>query len=650
MSSIIKIAKAVAVSFLLMGQGMARADEAGALAVALKAAETKDWTEALTAAQGAGAVGGDIILWQWLRDSQGKLGDYESFLARRPDWPGLPLLKEKGEVAVARSTDPARVVAYFGSDVPKTGLGSVALVRALLALGRQSDAEAEAFRGWTELKFEAADEDAMLAMMGDVLSVAHEVRLDRILWEGGRRAEAERMLPRVSPTWKALALARMALQADSSKAVALVDAVPQVALADAGLAYDRFNYRMRADRYDDAAALILERSKSAASLGDPAAWSKRRADLARILLRQGQPKLAFRVAASHQMTEGDSYVDLEFLAGFIALRKLDDPDTALKHFKHLKEAVATPISVARAEYWMGRALEAKGDSAGANAAYARAARNQTAFYGMLASEKIGLPLDPALVNVGEPGPGWKSSGFAQSSVLAAGRLLAQAGDRTLAKRFFLHLAESLNGAELEQLADLALRMEEPHIAVLVAKAAAERGLILPRAYYPVPDFVPDNLPVSRALALSISRRESEFDPAAQSKAGARGLMQVMPDTAQHVALKLGEKSSASRLISDPAFNVRMGSAYLGHMAEEFGPAVALIAAGYNAGPGRPRKWIKQFGDPRSASVDVVDWVEMIPFTETRTYVMRVAEGVVIYRAKLKGKAGPVRITAELTGR
>jgi len=650
MSSIIKIAKAVAVSFLLMGQGMARADEAGALAIALKAAETKDWTEALTAAQGAGAVGGDIILWQWLRDSQGKLGDYESFLARRPDWPGLPLLKEKGEVAVARSTDPARVVAYFGSDAPKTGLGSVALVRALLALGRQSDAEAEAFRGWTELKFDAADEDAMLAMMGDVLSVAHEVRLDRILWEGGRRAEAERMLPRVSPAWKALALARMALQADSSKAVALVDAVPKAAVADAGLAFDRFNYRMRADRYDDAAALILERSKSAASLGDPAAWSKRRADLARILLRLGQPKLAFHVAASHQMTEGDSYVDLEFLAGFIALRKLDDPDTALKHFKHLKEAVATPISVARAEYWMGRALEAKGDGAAANAAYARAARNQTAFYGMLASEKIGLPLDPALVNVGEPGPGWKTSGFAQSSVLAAGRLLAQAGDRTLAKRFFLHLAESLNGAELEQLADLALRMEEPHIAVLVAKAAAERGLILPRAYYPVPDFVPDNLPVSRALALSISRRESEFDPAAQSKAGARGLMQVMPDTAQHVALKLGEKSSASRLISDPAFNVRMGSAYLGHMAEEFGPAVALIAAGYNAGPGRPRKWIKQFGDPRSASVDVVDWVEMIPFTETRTYVMRVAEGVVIYRAKLKGKAGPVRITAELTGR
>ena len=645
-----KIAKAVTLGVSILISGIARADEATALRDALRAAGAGDWPAALTAAQGAGAVGGEVILWQWLRDGQGKLGDYEGFLARRPDWPGLALLKEKGEVAVARSTDPARVLAYFGADKPKTGKGAVALVSALLALGKQADAEAEAFRAWTTLKFEAEDEDAMLAVMGDALKVAHEVRLDRILWDSGRKPEAQRMLPRVSQDWQALAVARMALRADSTKAVALVEAVPQALADDPGLAFERFGFRMRADRYDDAASLILDRSKTAAGLGDPQAWAKRRADLARILMRQGDAKTAFKVAANHQLSAGDTYVDLEFLAGFIALRKLGDPDSAAKHFAHLKETVATPISVARAEYWMGRALEAKGDKAGADAAYARAARNQTAYYGMLASEKIGLPLDPALVNVGEPGPGWRSSGFAGSSVLAAGMALAEAGDRTLAKRFFLHLAESLDGTELEQLADLALRMNEPHIAVLIGKAAAERGLILPRAYYPVPDFVPDNLPISRALALSISRRESEFDPGAQSKAGARGLMQVLPATAEQVAKKLGEQSSAGRLISDPAFNVRMGSAYLSHMAEEFGPAVALIASGYNAGPGRPRKWIAQFGDPRSAAVDVVDWVEMIPFTETRTYVMRVSEGVVIYRARLKGQAGPVRLTAELTGR
>jgi soluble lytic murein transglycosylase len=650
MSSIIKIAKAVTFGVIFLCSGMARADEVSQLAAALRAAEARDWPTALTAAQGAGAVGGDVILWQWLRDSQGKLGDYESFLARRPDWPGLALLREKGEVAVARSTDPERVVAYFAAAKPKTGAGAVALVQALHALGRQAEAEAEAFRSWQMLKFEAADETAMLLLMGDALSVAHEVRLDRILWDGGRKGEAERMLPRVSKDWQALALARMALRADSSKAVALVEAVPKSVAGDPGLAFERFTYRMRADRYGDAATLILDRSKSVAGLGDPKAWAKRRADLARILLRQGEPKTAFRVAASHQLSSGDEYVDLEFLAGFIALRKLGDPDAAIKHFSNLKEAVATPISVARAEYWMGRALEAKGDSAGANAAYARAARNQTAYYGMLASERIGLPLDPALVNVGEPTPGWRNSGFASSSALAAGMALAEAGDRTLAKRFFLQVAEGLNAGELEQLSDLALRMGEPHIALLVAKAAAERGVILPRGYYPVPEFVPDGLAVSRALALSISRRESEFDPRAQSKAGARGLMQVMPATAEQLAGSIGETASAGRLTSDPVYNVRMGSAYLARMIENFGPAVTLIASGYNAGPGRPKKWIEQFGDPRRDSVDVVDWVEMIPFTETRTYVMRVAEGLVIYRARLKGEAGPVRITAELTGR
>ncbi|MDP3244120.1 MAG: lytic transglycosylase domain-containing protein, partial [bacterium] len=244
---------------------------------------------------------------------------------------------------------------------------------------------------------------------------------------------------------------------------------------------------------------------------------------------------------------------------------------------------------------------------------------------------------------------WTTSGFASSSVLEAGRLLVKAGDRTLAKRFFLHLAESLDADELDQLADMALQMDEPHIALLIAKAAAERGLILPRAYYPVTDMVPGTLPVSRALALAISRRESEFDPAALSPAGARGLMQVMPATAEKVSKALGLPYRIAKLTGDPAYNVTLGSAYLRQMADEFGPAVALIAAGYNAGPGRPRRWITEFGDPRQSDVDVVDWVETIPFTETRTYVMRVGEGVVIYRAKLKGAAGPVRISAELKG-
>jgi soluble lytic murein transglycosylase len=234
-------------------------------------------------------------------------------------------------------------------------------------------------------------------------------------------------------------------------------------------------------------------------------------------------------------------------------------------------------------------------------------------------------------------------------VLQAAILLQQAGDRALAKRFLLHLAEGLNAQELGQLGEMALSFDEPHLAVLIGKQAAERGIILPRVYYPVTDLVPDGLAVSRALALSIARRESEFDPGVISPAGARGLMQVMPETARMMATRLGKSFDRARLTSDPAYNAALGSEYLKQLLEEFGPSIALIASGYNAGPGRPRAWVEQFGDPRRADVDVVDWVEMIPFSETRTYVMRVAESVVIYRAKLKGEAGPVDITGELKG-
>ena len=235
-------------------------------------------------------------------------------------------------------------------------------------------------------------------------------------------------------------------------------------------------------------------------------------------------------------------------------------------------------------------------------------------------------------------------------MLKTAQILLDAGETGLAKRFILHLAESQSDADLAAMADMALQKGQPHIAVLLAKQAAERGVILPDAYFPIPDLIPaEGLAVSRAFALAIARRESEFDIAAQSHAGALGLMQLLPETAERMAKAQGVSFDAARLTTDPAFNARLGSAYLGRMVEEFGPSVALVASGYNAGPGRPRRWIAEFGDPRDPQVDVVDWVETIPFTETRSYVMRVAESLVIYRARLKGAAGPVRLTSELRG-
>ncbi|MBI1170344.1 transglycosylase SLT domain-containing protein [bacterium] len=625
------------------------AKEISALQAAQRLADQQDWEGAGAAAMAAGPVGADVIEWERLRAGQGLLGDYETFLARRPDWPGLSYLKAQGEVAVARSQDPDRVLAYFGSDKPQSASGALALIAALEAKGRHADAVAEATRAWTELPFSAEEQTRILAGYARDLKVADEVRLDRILWQGGRADEAQRMLPLVSKGWATLATARLALRANKPGVTALIAAVPASLRDDPGLAFERFLFRMRQNNYADAATLIIERSSSAKKLGDPAEWADKRASLARYIMRTGDPRIAYKVASTHQLRDPKDYADLEFLSGFIALRKLNDPARAMQHFSRLMGAT-TPISQARALYWMGRAQEAAGDKAKAQTSYAQAAQLHTTYYGLLAAEKLGQSFDATLVSNAPPAGDWKTARFARSSVLEAALRLADAGNEQLSARFLLHLGESLSDQELGTLAAMALQMKQYRSAVLIAKVLAEHGIIVSGAYFPMPDMVPDNLAVSRALALSIARRESEFDPEARSSAGALGLMQLLPATAAKVAKDQGLTYSASRLASDPVYNATLGAAYLKEMVDKFGPAVALIASGYNAGPGRPQQWIAAFGDPRLASVDPVDWVETIPFNETRTYVMRVAEGVVVYRAKLRGSPGPVNITSELTGR
>lgn len=454
------------------------------------------------------------------------------------------------------------------------------------------------------------------------------------------------MLDRVDAGPKALGAARIGLQDGANGVDTLIAAVPADLAGDAGLAFDRFQWRFKRDRYDDAASLLLERSGTAAALGVPAEWAWRRAALARREMRQGDARRAYRLASEHHLNGGSDYSDLEWLAGYIALRKLNDPATALTHFHRLRAEVSSPISLGRAGYWEGLAQEALGKPEAARAAFAYAAEFQTGFYGQLAAERAGIGFDPALLSTARY-PDWKAARFMTSSVLQAALLLQKAGDRTLAKRFFLHLGESLGATDRGSLADLALDIGEPHIALLIAKQAADRGTILPRAYFPVTDLHAADLPVQAELTLAIARRESEFDPAARSPAGARGLMQVMPGTAKLVAERLGIPHQPEKL-EDPVFNARMGSTYLAGLIEEFGPALTLVTAGYNAGPGRPRQWLIDLGDPR-ATMDPVDWIEAIPFTETRNYVMRVSEGVMIYRAKLAGKPVPWGLTAALKG-
>ncbi|PTV95735.1 soluble lytic murein transglycosylase [Rhodobacter aestuarii] len=639
---------ALVAAFLSLSPPVAVADVPEALARALDAAQAQDWPRAAAEARASGPLAFDIIEWQRLRAGAGRFADYADFTTRRAAWPGMPLLHEKGE-ATLEGVPPAQVISYFATMAPQTGTGALALVAAHLAQGNSAKAASVAEAAWRSLDLNPQEQADFLARYPELVAPHHGGRMQMLL-EAGKLDQARAMLDLVSPGTRAVAAARIALQAREAGVDDLVAAVPERMSGSYGLALDRAWWRWRNDLEVPAADLMLEFSTDADKLGDPALWADLRSRLTRFFLRAGDARLAYKLAARHRLPQGGGdWAELEWLAGYAAL-KLGDAPTALTHFETVEAGVSSPISQSRADYWRGRALEALGRTGDAQRAYAEGARHQTAYYGLLCAERAGVPLD-ARFAAAPPLPDWRGESFTGSPVFQAALLLHQAGDTALAERFILHLEESLPTAQIAPLAKLAEEWGNPHLMLSLGKRAAYAGQVLVRAYHPVPELHPEKLEVREELALSIARRESEFDPVVVSYVGARGMMQLMPGTAKMMAEREGVPYELSRLTSDPSYNVQLGAAYLAVLEEEFGASPVLVASGYNAGPGRPRRWIEERGDPRNPSVDVVDWVEMIPFDETRTYVMRVAESLPIYRARLgRPDAGVLRFTDELRGR
>ncbi|MEM9755409.1 MAG: lytic transglycosylase domain-containing protein, partial [Pseudomonadota bacterium] len=590
----------------------------------------------------------DVVVWARLRARDGDWADYEAFLTRNPDWPGLAFLRRQGEYAIPRNADPGRVVAYFDGAGPQTGTGALRLAEALIALG--DDPAPVLVEAWTRLTLSPDEEAAFLARHGDLLEDHHIVRLDFLLW-AGEDGRAERMLPRVPDGWRRLAEARVALQSRANGVDARIAAVPEDLAGDPGLAFDRVVWRMRSGFWDTATDLVEERSTSAASLGRPEIWADRRATLARDVMRDRDYARGYTLAANHfidPQVDYLAYADLEWLAGYAALR-LDRAEDAIRHFSNFREVVFSPISVGRAGYWLGRAHEAAGNDDAAAEAYALGAQYQSSFYGQLAAERGGIPMDPAFL-ADEAYPSWREQAFLDSTVLQAALTLYQAGDRDLAERFLTHLTESLDRGEAGSLGDLALDLGDPHIALRIAKRAAQSGYEIMRAYYPLDPILDTDLPVPTELALAVARRESEFDPVVRSGAGALGLMQVMPRTGRETAGRLDVEFDERRLLTDPAYNLLLGAGYLDVLIALYGDNPVLIAAAYNAGPSRANAWIERFGDPRDPDVDIVDWIEAIPFNETRNYIMRVTESLAIYEAQLTGSLPEIGLTDRLTQR
>ncbi|WP_371170385.1 lytic transglycosylase domain-containing protein [Aliiroseovarius sp. 2305UL8-7] len=612
---------------------------------AVSKARSENWTDALQTAQKGGPLARDIVEWHRLRQGKGRFEDTIAFLAKHPDWPGLKLLRRQSEKTIPHRYQPQKVLDFFSPQPPQTGRGALRLAEALTATGANEEARAQIVLAWSTLSLDSEEQEAFLTRYGETLKPYHWDRMDALLWRGATK-EATRMLPLVSKDQRALANARLALRKKKDGVDALIKTVPASLSDDPGLAYERFLWRASKGRNQDAVDLLLSRSKDAMSLGQPDRWASWRRVLARWSMREGKSEQAYRLAAFHHLSGGSSQNDLEWLAGYVALRKLSDPVTALEHFQTFRLGVDTPISLGRAGYWLGRAHEAAGDAVAAQASYEFGGEYQTSFYGLLAAEKAGIGMDPRLTG-NEPFPPHRQAKFWGGSVMEAARLLQAADELYWAERFSVHLAESLNREEIGQLGAWAESVNEPHLQVMIAKQAAREGMVIPNPYYPTPDIGRGNRTVPRALELAIARRESEFDPSVMSGVGARGLMQLMPGTASDMAKRLSIPYSKSRLITDPPYNTRLGSEYLAKLIEDFDGNPVLIAVGYNAGPGRSRQWTERFGNVRSSSTDIVDWIEHIPFRETRNYVMRVAESLPVYRARLTGKVEPLSLSKEL---
>jgi soluble lytic murein transglycosylase len=626
----------------------ANAERPRPLGWAMDAMRAGNWESAAQIAARDGVVAADVIEWHRLRAGRGTYAEVRTFLNRRPDWPGEAFLRRKSEPAVLEQSD-ATILDFFRETAPQTPLGVLAHARALAAVGRSGDAQAHVILAWRTMPMNPTSQALFLAEHGPVLKPHHAVRLDAMLWER-EHAEARQMFDLVSGADKALAETRIALQRRQGDVNAMIRALPASHADDAGLMHDRFEWRIRKGYTKDAKSLMISRSTSAEALGRPENWGNRRRALARGEMRSGDPKRAYLMASQHFMSEGSHYADLEWLSGYIALRFLDKPHAAYQHFLNHDEAVKSPISQGRAGYWQGRALEAMGDPEGASVAYSEGAKYQTSFYGLLAAEKVSIPFDTALKGA-KPATDWRKSPLVRDPLFEAGMLLQASGEMSIAERFWTHLAEQLVEADIALLGQAAIDMNQPHIAVMIGKRAAQRGLQIAAPYYALHPLIEMDLPMAPEMTLAIARRESEFDPVVQSGVGARGLMQVMPATARDVARDLGLSAlhTTDRLTADPDYNARLGAKYLSQMAGRFSGNVVMMSAAYNAGPARPPRWMNDYGDPRTNTIDIVDWVEMVPFRETQNYIMRVTESLPIYRARLGKDPLPIPFSKELVG-
>ena len=635
----------------LGGRGYLSEDDRATLRQAVDAAQAGDIDRARALQSGlSDPLARKLVLWAMADSSAERLSFFELDQARRDLW-GWPRAGRR-QVAAEKQLEtqgmsPQAVIDWFKGQEPSSPEGAMALASAYRGKGDTDAARRLIRRFWREKTFEVDPQQQMLARFGDLLSVDDHVRRADMLLYGQQGPAARDLIALLPGDRQTVAQARMAYRSGAGgQGDQLLERLPANLADDPGLTFERVRYLRRQKQIPSALALIRNLPKDPPSdEAGSTVWVERRGLIAAALSNRDYD-IAYKLASENGLKPGVDYAEAEFYAGWIALTKLKRPGAADRHFAHIQDVGSSPITQARALYWRGRANEADGDPIAAKDFYSQGSEYPTTFYGQLAAERAGM----GEFSIGkDPVPSAADRArFEGRELIQAARYLNDAGEKDLFRTFVLTVDDTLpNAEEYALLVDMIRGYGDQDLSMRVVRVAAQHAYILPERGYPMRATPPrDAGDPELALVYGITRQESGFDPKVRSGVGARGMMQLMPATAQQVARRLGVGYSASSL-DDPDYNMRLGASYLGQVIDNFSGSYVLGTASYNAGPGRMNQWSAICGDPRGTSNDPVDFIECIPISETRNYVMRVMEGMQVYRARLNGGKAPLTLSQDL---
>jgi len=596
--------------------------------------------------------------WYYLRSSEGHapLSEFVSFRREHPMWPSKTVLARNAELSALLRQPPAdEVLAFFENQPPRTGAGKAALGAAYIERGEEKRGTELIREAWRRHALGEEAQEAIRERFDKLLRKPdHKTRADWLLAQDRRSLtdDARRLKKELDKLDQTSLDARVAEVRRSRRAGGLLTRLDKAVKTKPEVLLSRVRWLRRHGNDEKAWRLMKMAPVDSEALVDPNEWWQERRVQTRTALNAGKPKTAYEIASRHGGATGDDLHEAEFLAGWIALRFLDKPEAAKRHFAASREGADLPADFARSDYWLARAELRLGNEAEAERLFAAAAQHFHKYYGQLARIALGERAAPITFRKPPRPTRADMERFAARDVVRALPIARQADFDSFLSLFIYELARDLESpGEMTLAAELAKRIAPPNVIVRFGKVALNRGFPVETYAYPteIPEFemLSGARPVERALMMALARQESEFNPKARSSAGARGLMQLMPGTARMMARINNVRYRLSRL-NNPVFNAKLGSSYMRRLLDRFDQSYIMMLAGYNAGPGRVNEWIKLFGDPRRPDVDPVDWVERIPFTQTRVYVHKIMESLQVYRAVLSGRdSGGVTLATDL---